>query len=113
MGWYLQPLANPRRFGPVRQLGRTSLLMYWVHVELVYGHLAGGYLLDLKGKLSFAQASVGVLALSLLMLGLSVFRTRYLGAFRAATLFEKLWADTVGYLRESWRQSAARRHKSS
>jgi uncharacterized membrane protein len=105
VGWVLQRFANPRRFGPVRQLGRTSLLMYWVHVELVYGHLSGGYVLGVKSKLSFLGATVGLAGLTLSMLVLSVFRTRYLGAFRAATIFEKLWADFVAYVRESWRKS--------
>jgi uncharacterized membrane protein len=109
VGWVLQRLANPRRFGPVRQLGRTSLLVYWVHVELVYGHLAGGYVLGVKQQLTFGQASVALGLLSLAMLLLSIFRTRYLGAFRAATLFEKLWGEGTGYVRESWRRSAAAR----
>ncbi len=113
LGWALQPLANPRRFGPVRQLGRTSLLMYWVHVELVYGHLAGDHGLDLKRNLSFVEASIGLAGLTLLMLLLSVFRTRYLGAFRAATLFEKLWAQATSYLRESWLRSAQARARSA
>jgi uncharacterized membrane protein len=109
VGSALQRFAKPERFGPVRQLGRTSLLMYWVHVEIVFGHLAGGYLLNLKGRLSFGEASLALCVLSLAMLLLSWARTHYLGAFRAASLFEHLWAELVGFLRTAWRKSAAAR----
>lgn len=112
-GFALQRWARPERFGPVRQLGRTSLLMYWVHVEIVFGHLSGGYLLNLKRQLSFAEASVGWLVLSLAMLLLSWARTHYLGAFRAASLFEHLWAELTGFLRAAWRKSAAARTQRS
>ncbi len=112
-GFALQRWATPERFGPVRQLGRTSLLMYWVHIEIVFGHLSGGYLLNLKKQLSFAQASVGWLVLSLAMLLLSIARTRYLGAFRAAALFEHLWSELTGFIRAAWRKSAAARGRSA
>jgi uncharacterized membrane protein len=104
----LQRLARPARFGPVRQLGRTSLLAYWVHVDLVYGHLAGAGALNLKGQLTFAEASVGLLVLTLFVLGLSWFRTHHLGAFRAAAVFERLWAEFVKHLGDAWRRSPAR-----
>jgi uncharacterized membrane protein len=108
VGFALQRLADPASFGPLRQLGRTSLLVYWVHVELVYGHLSGGYVLDLKKRLDFGEASVALAALTALMLALSWWRTRYLGAFRAAALFEHLWAELVRFVREAWRRSRVR-----
>lgn len=46
----------------LRQLGTTSLLVYWVHVELVYGRWFGIW----KEKLSVAQ----VLVFTVLLLGL-------------------------------------------
>lgn len=33
--WHLRPTAG--RWSPVQQLGRTSLFIYWIHVEMVYG----------------------------------------------------------------------------
>jgi uncharacterized membrane protein len=33
--WHMRPTAN--RWSPVQQLGRTSLFIYWIHVEMVYG----------------------------------------------------------------------------
>ncbi len=35
--WELRPTAG--RFSPMRQFGRTSLFIYWIHVEMVYGVL--------------------------------------------------------------------------
>lgn len=58
---------------PLRQLGRTSLLVYWVHIEIVYGGiLAGG----LRHRLSVPEASLGLLLLTLAMLALSLAWTK-------------------------------------
>ena len=59
---------------PFRQLGRTSLLVYWVHMELVYGRFS---LLPQRQN-SIAEASLGLLTIFLLMLLLSWVRTRFL-----------------------------------
>jgi fucose 4-O-acetylase-like acetyltransferase len=59
----------------IKQLGTTSLLVYWVHIELVYGRWFGGW----KEALDNNQV-VGVsVVLIALMLGLSVLRTRLKG----------------------------------
>ena len=55
----------------VRQLGTTSLLIYWVHIELVYGRWFGAW----KESLSIAQCAVAAGILILLMVALSRFRT--------------------------------------
>ncbi|MDP8981982.1 MAG: DUF1624 domain-containing protein [Acidobacteriota bacterium] len=57
----------------VRQLGTTSLLVYWVHIELVYGRWFGFW----KDNLNNVQ--VGIVALSVigLMVLLSVARTHW------------------------------------
>jgi hypothetical protein len=57
----------------LRQLGTTSLLVYWVHIELVYGHSLGFLKNNLGETQTFAAAAVVIL----LMLGLSVLRTRW------------------------------------
>jgi hypothetical protein len=61
------------RYSALCQLGKTSLLVYWVHVELVYGLLFG----RLHHKLGMAEASVGLVLMTAAMLGLSVLRTKY------------------------------------
>ena len=55
----------------VRQFGTTSLLVYWVHIELVYGR----WLWFLKGNLTEAQTGLAAVLVILLMLGISTART--------------------------------------
>ena len=57
---------------PLIQLGRTSLLVYWVHIELVYGRLS---LLPKRAN-DIRTASLGLLTIFLMMLALSMLRTR-------------------------------------
>jgi uncharacterized membrane protein len=60
-------------FSPLIQLGTTSLLVYWVHIEFVYGRFS----ILPKGRCSIAKASAGLLAIFLAMVVLSVLRTRW------------------------------------
>ncbi|HTR35882.1 MAG TPA: heparan-alpha-glucosaminide N-acetyltransferase domain-containing protein [Bryobacteraceae bacterium] len=57
----------------LRQLGTTSLLVYWVHIELVYGRWFGAF----KESLSNIECGVIAVVVVALMLGLSVLRTRW------------------------------------
>ena len=58
--------------GPVRQLGRTSLLVYWVHLEIVYGdHVVP----RARGTLALDEAVAAIAVLVLAMLALSYART--------------------------------------
>jgi uncharacterized membrane protein len=66
-------LASAQRWSLFRQLGTTSLLVYWVHVELVYGRWFGIW----KEALSVPQVVVYTVLLIALMTALSVMRTRY------------------------------------
>jgi len=59
-------------FSPLIQLGQTSLLVYWVHIEFVYGRLS----IVPKHAAGIRTASVGLLAIFLAMLALSILRTR-------------------------------------
>jgi len=61
------------RFSVLRQLGRTSLLIYWVHIELCYGSLV----FALRGRLTMGVAAILVGVLTLAMLGLSLAKTHY------------------------------------
>ncbi|HEU0094180.1 MAG TPA: heparan-alpha-glucosaminide N-acetyltransferase domain-containing protein [Vicinamibacteria bacterium] len=76
LAFLLDRLPGP---SPLRQLGRTSLLVYWAHLEIVYGKwIAPG----LRGVLSVEEAGVGVVILVLTMLALSVARTHARGGWR-------------------------------
>ena len=61
------------RWSWVKQLGTTSLLVYWVHIELVYGRWFGTW----KEQLNNYQCAMFAGILMALMLGLSVLRTRW------------------------------------
>jgi len=61
------------RFSVLRQLGRTSLLIYWVHIELCYGSLVYA----LRSRFGIPSAAGLVALLTLAMLGLSLAKTRY------------------------------------
>jgi uncharacterized membrane protein len=61
-----------RGFSPLIQLGQTSLLVYWVHIEFVYGRFS---LLPKRAE-SIAGATRGLLEIIVFMLILSLLRTR-------------------------------------
>jgi len=67
--------AGQLGFSPLIQLGQTSLLVYWVHIEFVYGRLS----ILPKRAVDIRTASFGLLTIFLLMLLLSVLRTRLKG----------------------------------
>jgi uncharacterized membrane protein len=69
-------------FSPLIQLGQTSLLVYWVHIEFVYGRLS---ILHKKVN-DIPTASFGLLTIFLAMLLLSFLRTKYKG--RGAELWD-------------------------
>jgi uncharacterized membrane protein len=62
-------------FSPLIQLGQASLLVYWVHLEFVYGRLS----ILPKHSESIRGASFGLLAITLAMLLLAFVRTRMKG----------------------------------
>jgi uncharacterized membrane protein len=68
-------------FSPFRQLGQTSLLVYWAHIELVYGRFT---ILTQRAQ-SVWKATLGLCVIFLLMLGLSILRTKAKG--RRAEIF--------------------------
>ncbi len=59
------------RFSPLIQLGQTSLLVYWVHIEFVYGRFS----LLPKRSLGIATATRGLVEIFVFMLILSIVRT--------------------------------------
>jgi uncharacterized membrane protein len=73
----------------VRQLGTTSLIVYWVHTELVYGRWFWFW----KEGLSVPATVVSAVVVIALMVGLSVLRTR--------------WSDVRAWLSTRYRGPAA------
>jgi uncharacterized membrane protein len=66
-------LTMPRGWSPMEVLGRTSLFIYWVHVELVYGLPS----IRLHKALSFEGALVACALFTVGMLGLAILKTKY------------------------------------
>jgi uncharacterized membrane protein len=62
-------------FSPLIQLGQASLLVYWVHIEFVYGRVS----ILPKRAVGIATASWGLLVIFLAMLLLAFLRTRMKG----------------------------------
>jgi uncharacterized membrane protein len=62
-------------FSPIVQLGQTSLLVYWVHIEFVYGRFS----ILRKNMQSIPLATLGFLIITAAMVLLSMARTRVKG----------------------------------
>ncbi|HEY7474329.1 MAG TPA: heparan-alpha-glucosaminide N-acetyltransferase domain-containing protein [Vicinamibacterales bacterium] len=68
--WERSPAG--RGWSPMVQLGRTSLFIYWIHIELVYGLIAE----PIKRQLSFGWAVAAFVVFTLAMLGVSIVKSR-------------------------------------
>jgi uncharacterized membrane protein len=60
-------------FSPLIQLGQASLLVYWVHLEFVYGRVS---ILHKRAQ-GISMATVGLLVITLAMLALAYVRTHW------------------------------------
>ena len=75
-------------FSPFEQMGRTSLFIYWIHIELIYGLVVR----PLHKSMTLGQAWIGILVFSFFMLVLSLLKDRAVArlsapGFRLSTLF--------------------------
>jgi fucose 4-O-acetylase-like acetyltransferase len=66
--WLWEQRPTRGRWSPLQQLGRSSLFVYWIHVELVYGLIS----LPLHGAFSLAGAWTGFLLFAGLMVAVVV-----------------------------------------
>jgi len=86
-----------RRFGqwgfsPVIQLGQASLLVYWVHIEFVYGRVS----ILPKRAVGIGTASAGLLVITLAMVALAYVRTRTKGRGTEVLSFWRTKRDLRG-----------------
>ena len=79
-------------FSPLKQLGQTSLLVYWVHIEFVYGRFS----ILPKGQCSIAKATVGLVTIFTTMLALSLLRTRWKRKHKGHQVKVSTSAETMG-----------------
>ena len=69
--WGLRP-GGDEKWSPLQQLGRTSLFIYWIHVEMVYGLLSR----PLHKRLSWELSWVALALFCLFMLWCSIYKNR-------------------------------------
>jgi uncharacterized membrane protein len=62
-------------FSPLIEMGKSSLLVYWVHMEFVYG----GFSILPKRGVTVERATLGLLAITIAMTLLATFRNRFSG----------------------------------
>jgi uncharacterized membrane protein len=77
-GWMVRP-RRPDAWSPMVQLGQTSLFIYWIHVELVYGVLSN----PLRQALSLWQVLAANVVFACLMLLCSVRKDQAVERYRA------------------------------
>jgi uncharacterized membrane protein len=65
--------AGEQGFSPLVELGKASLLIYWVHIEFVYGRFS----ILPKRSVGIAAASYGLLAIFIAMTALGAVRNRF------------------------------------
>jgi uncharacterized membrane protein len=63
---------------PLARLGRASLFIYWIHVELVYGYATW----LIRGRLPLWGTAIAFVAFCALMYGAIVLRDRLIGTWR-------------------------------
>lgn len=69
-------------FSPLIQLGQASLLVYWVHIEFVYGRVS---ILPKRAQ-TIGGATVGLLIICLAMLALAYIRTHFKGWIKSRSV---------------------------
>jgi uncharacterized membrane protein len=74
LGWTVVHVSG-RRFSAMQLFGRTSLLVYWIHIDLCYGLIA--HRLGLFGRLGMPAATVGFVGMVLLMLAIAWLKTTW------------------------------------
>jgi uncharacterized membrane protein len=73
-------------FSPLIQLGQASLLVYWVHIEFVYGRVS----ILAKHAQTIGGATMGLVIIFLAMLALAYIRTHAKGWMKAPTVKQEV-----------------------
>jgi uncharacterized membrane protein len=81
---YLWVTSRPATWSPLEQLGRTSLFIYWIHVEMVYGLVS----LRLHKSLSLGQAWAAYALFCVFLLLCSIGKDRFVGWWRRRKIGE-------------------------
>jgi len=79
--WERRP-GGLEKWSPFQQLGRTSLFIYWIHVEMVYGLIS----LRIHHALRLPWAWAAFVLFSVFMLFCSIWKDRFVGRWRERRL---------------------------
>src|SRR6185436_9447930 len=82
LSYFWEARRSVPRWSPVRQLGRTSLFIYWIHVEMVYGLVS----LRIHKTLTLPAAWIAYGAFCVFMLACSVAKDRFVDRWRRRRL---------------------------
>jgi uncharacterized membrane protein len=82
-------LARPGRWSPMGQLGRTSLFIYWIHVEMLYGLISR----PLHHNLSIEKVTAAYVLFAAFMVCCSMAKEQI--AARVALLYSGAGAETI------------------
>jgi uncharacterized membrane protein len=74
VAWVVERLLPRRWLQPLVTMGRSSLFVYWIHVEMVYGVIVE----PLKGTLPIWASLAATAAMSLFLYGLVLLKNRWL-----------------------------------
>ena len=78
--WERRPWSDPdTRRAPLAELGRSSLFVYWIHVEMVYGAMSNA----IHRRLTFEQALVAFALFSVVLFGLARLKERLVTQWRS------------------------------
>jgi uncharacterized membrane protein len=77
--WHLRP-GGREKWSPLIQLGRSSLFIYWIHVEMVYGLIS----VRLHKALTLRQSLMALLFFCLFMLLCSIAKDRVVAWWRTS-----------------------------
>src|SRR5690348_8998492 len=83
--------AALKGFAPVTELGRTSLFVYWVHIEFVYGRFS----ILAKRSQSIVSATAGILVIFAAMVAVATIRNRMKGRGLQALAFWRRPTDVT------------------
>ena len=88
--WYRRPRLIAH-WNPLEVFGVSSLFVYWIHVEMVYGWLTAG----LHKRLPFDVACLAFVAFSIAMFGLVLVKNRMMARFRPRSAAHPAQASSI------------------
>lgn len=77
--WWESRPGGRDKWSPLRQLGRSSLFVYWIHVELIYGLISR----PLHRSLALPEALVALIVFSSFMVVCSIVKDHVVGWWHA------------------------------